>query len=179
MDELIDILNSEGNYTGQTALKSEAHLNGLFHQTIHVWFYTEHGEVLLQQRGKNKSTYPLKWDVSVAGHIGASESFELGAIREVEEEIGVSITSEQLDKIGVFKTEKRHSQAFFDREFNHTFLCLLDKKLTLIKQESEVEDLKWLSLNEFEGWVQEEHPDLVPNSENRYQFIISEIKSRL
>lgn len=179
MDELIDILDDEGNYTGKTSLKSIAHLKGLFHPTVHIWCYTQTGKILIQQRGKNKDTYPLKWDVSVAGHIGAGESPELGAVREVAEEIGVTITFKSLEKIGVLKTEKRHSETILDCEFNHTYLCLLDENIPLKKQESEVNALQWLSLEEFKQWVTINHEDLVPNSEGRYEFIISSIEERL
>ena len=40
MDELIDVLDADGNYTGETILKSVAHKNGVFHPTVHIWFYT-------------------------------------------------------------------------------------------------------------------------------------------
>lgn len=179
MDELVDILDEKGNFTGKTALKSEAHKKGFFHPTVHIWCYTEKGTVLLQQRGKNKETFPLKWDVSVAGHVGAGESMVNGAIREVEEEIGVRINAEYLEQIGVFKSEKRHSETIFDREFNHTFLCLLDKDVVLTKQESEVEALQWLPISEFKNWVASENPDLVPNSGGRYQKVITAIEARI
>ncbi len=58
MDELLDILDTDGNPTGTTAMKSKAHRIGLFHATVHIWFYTSEGELLLQQRGKNKGTHP-------------------------------------------------------------------------------------------------------------------------
>ena len=179
MDELIDILDSEGNFTGKTALKSEAHAQGLFHHTAHIWCYTDDGFILLQQRGKHKETYPLKWDVSVAGHIGAGEGIETGAVREVEEESGVQISIYDLEKIGVFKVEKRHSNLIFDREFNHTYLCLLDKNMALKKQESEVEALEWLSLKKFKKWVTTGYQDLVPDDTDRYELIINEIRSRI
>src|SRR5690606_15785319 len=123
MDELIDILDSAGNLTGQTAMKSEVHKKGLLHQTIHVWFYTKNGQVLIQQRAKNKDTHPLLWDVSVAGHIGAGEEIENSAIREVQEEIGLTIDSENLQKIGVFKSIHSHHKNLIDNELHHTFLC--------------------------------------------------------
>jgi isopentenyldiphosphate isomerase len=179
MDELIDILDSKGNYTGKTCLKSEAHAKGLFHPTIHVWCYSINGEILLQQRSKLKKIFPLKWDVSVAGHIGAGESAELGAIRETEEEIGVQIIAKNLEKIGVFKTEIKHSETLLDCEFKHTFLYALDKGVKLTKQTSEVEDLQWLTIEDFDSWINTKHPDIIPNSEKRFQFIISEIQKRL
>ena len=106
MDELVDILDKKGHYTGKSVLKSEAHKKGLFHPTVHIWCYSETGKILLQQRGANKKTFPLKWDVSVAGHMASGETPEVSALREVQEEIGVVIDLSKLEKIGVEKIEK-------------------------------------------------------------------------
>ena len=84
MDELIDVLDADGNYTGKCIMKSEAHRKGIFHPSIHVWLYNKNGEILIQQRAKNKDTHPGLWDVSVAGHIGAGEDIVESAIREVK-----------------------------------------------------------------------------------------------
>ncbi|NHF59343.1 NUDIX domain-containing protein [Flavobacteriaceae bacterium TP-CH-4] len=182
MDELIDILDSEGNPTGETTMKSVAHREGLYHPTVHVWFYTKNGKVLLQQRGKNKETHPLLWDVSVAGHVGAGEEIEESAIREVAEEIGLSIHRNDLEKIGVFKSVHRHSEQMIDREFHHTFLCELSVPLsTLKKQDSEVETLELFSLLQFseETWGLANVQRYVPHGKPYYSTVIQEIKKRL
>jgi isopentenyldiphosphate isomerase len=137
MDELVDILDNTGNLTGQSAMKSEAHRKGLFHPTVHIWFYTGSGKVLLQQRGKHKDTHPLLWDVSVAGHVGAGEDIKSAAVREVKEEIGVSVNENDLEKIGVFKSVHQHSESLIDREFHHTFLCELKTPLASLKPPSQ------------------------------------------
>lgn len=179
MDEFVDILDENGEPTGKTALKSKAHQMGLFHATVHVWCYSVTGKVLLQQRGVNKDANSLKWDVSVAGHIGAGETPELGAFREVQEEIGVTIKTEKLQKLAVIKIEKKYSKKFWDREFTHTFLYGLDEQTPLTKQETEVEALEWLALERFEKLVSINDKRFVPNSENRYKEVIKAIKSRL
>ena len=182
MDELVDILDSEGNFTGKTTLKSKAHREGLFHPTIHVWFYTKNGRLLIQQRAKNKDTHPLLWDVSVAGHIGAGEEIEISAIREVQEEIGLAISKTELRKIGVFKSVHEHSEHLIDCEFHHTFLCELRVSLEdLRKQESEVEDLALISLLQFseETWGMGNQQKYVPYEIDYLKTIIREIKKRL
>ncbi|MEO1484228.1 MAG: NUDIX domain-containing protein [Bacteroidota bacterium] len=179
MDEYVDILDEEGNYTNTTLLKSEAHRQGLFHSTVHIWCYDPLGSVLLQQRGKHKKTFPLLWDVSVAGHVAAGESMELGAQREISEEIGVSIQIQKLQKLKVFKTEHRHSETLFDREFTHTFLYPLPQETELTPQTSEVEALEWFTLEAFEKMVASEDSRLVPNSENRYQVVVNALKGKL
>lgn len=180
MDELIDILDSEGNFTGQTAMKSEVHQKGLFHQTVHIWFYTSDGQLLLQQRGKDKDTHPLLWDVSVAGHIGAGEEIEMAAVREVEEEIGLIISKEDLMKIGFFPSFFRHREDLIDNEFHHSFLCELIVPLeSLQKQESEVETLGLMPIVKFKEELNEHQlsKKYVPHPRDYYMHILKEIEN--
>lgn len=182
MDELVDILDPEGNFTGQTAMKSKAHKHGLFHPTVHVWFYTKNAQILIQQRGRDKDTHPLLWDVSVAGHIGAGEDMEISAIREVEEEIGLQITKADLQKVGVFKSIQEHRNGLVDCEFHHAYLCELKVPLeTLKKQETEVEALVLIPLIRFteETWGMANLKKYVPHGIEYYKTIITAIKERL
>ena len=103
MPEYIDIVTKQGIPTGKSALKSDVHTKGYYHNTAHVWLFTKDGHVLLAQRAASKLICPLLWDVSVAGHIDAGETIEQAAIREIKEEIGLQLTESSLYKIGVFE----------------------------------------------------------------------------
>lgn len=182
MDELIDILDTNGEFTGKTALKSKAHREGWFHPTVHIWLYTTDGNILLQQRGSQKDTHPLLWDVSVAGHIGAGEKTIDAALREVEEEVGLKITTNNLEKIGVFKSVHEHHAQLIDCEFHHVFLCKLEVpfgELTL--QKSEVAALKLISLTQFseETWGMAKLQNYVPHGVEYFVTISKAIKKRL
>lgn len=182
MDELIDILDSDGNYTGKTAMKSEAHKKGLFHPSIHVWLYTKNGEILIQKRAKNKDTHPDLWDVSVAGHVGAGENIIPSAIREVQEEIGLTILGSDLYKVGVFKYRYQHRTDLVDREFHHTFLCKLNVPLdSLSMQESEVDDLALIGLGQFKDELANSisKQKYVPYDPTYYETIFRAIAARL
>jgi isopentenyldiphosphate isomerase len=152
MDEYIDIVDKNGNPTGETELKSVIHHNGYYHNTVHIWFYTNAGDILLSQRSAKKNICPLLWDVSVAGHIDAGESIKVAAIRETKEEISLTITEKNLQKIGVFKCFQSYDSGIKDNEFHHTFICELKASLSeLIPQEEEVEALKLVSIDEFQS----------------------------
>lgn len=179
LDEYVDILDDSGTYTGRSMLKSEAHRLGLFHPSVHLWCYDKGGSVLLQQRGAQKEVHPLLWDVSVAGHVGAGEAIVTATIREAEEEIGVVLDPVKLQKIKVFKREKRHTKALFDREFTHTFLYELSQETPLVKQESEVNALQWVALDVFEKMARSKDKGLVPGATDRYLEIIEAIASRI
>jgi len=166
MDEFIDIVTIDGKPTGRSTLKSEIHSKGYYHNTAHIWFYTEEGEILLQQRAASKIIRPLLWDVSVAGHIDAGETLKGGAIREIEEEIGLSINESDLYKIGIFECFQSYENGIIDNEFHHTFICELKVGInTLIPQVSEVEGLKLIT--------QEEFKSKLDNSQTNGHFVAS------
>jgi isopentenyl-diphosphate delta-isomerase len=182
MDEYIDIVDRNGNPTGKTALKSEAHKNGWYHNTIHLWLYTSKGQILLQQRSHKKTIYPLLWDVSVAGHIDAEETFEIAAIRETEEEIGLSLQPKDLIKIGIRLHESSYvNGTILDYEFHHVYISELKINFNdLIPQAEEVEALKLVTFSEFEDLLEnsESNSHFIASNSSYYSFVYNAIKSR-
>jgi len=143
MDELIDILNPEGKSTGKTALKSEAHKNGWFHATAHIWFFTSDEKILLQKRALTKKVFPGIWDISVAGHIGAGEEILEGAKREVFEEIGLILENKDFIKIGTRIHQVNHENGIQDNEHHHVFIAELKTPISeLTMQPEEVAGLE-------------------------------------
>ncbi len=181
MDEKIDIVTKEGKPTGKIALKSEAHKNGWYHNTIHLWLYTTKGEILLQQRSHKKSIHPLLWDVSVAGHIDAGESFIDAALRETKEEISLTLKPKNLQKIGTFLHETNYGKVQ-DNEFHQVYIAELKVQFdTLTPQEDEVEALKLVHFEEFEDLLN--HSDInnhfIASNKSYYLFVINAIKDQL
>ncbi len=181
MDEYIDILDEQGNYTGKVLLKSEAHAKGLFHPTIHVWLYTADGKILLQKRSEKKDTFPGHWDVSVAGHVGAGENPLISAIRETREELGLHIPEKDLEKIGICKSVKKHGPHITDKEFHHIYISPLRVPVDQLKlQETEVDEIKLMDPEEFLKVLKSpSSPDLyVFQTADYYTLVFSELKKR-
>lgn len=182
MNELIEIITLEGKPTGKSALKSEIHAKGHYHNTAHIWFYTKKGDVLLAQRAASKTIYPLLWDVSVAGHIDSGENIRQGAIREIREEIGLQISINELHKIGVFECFQNYPNGIIDNEFHHTFLVeLLVDFSSLVFQEEEVEELKMVTISEFITLLENSKTNshFVASNEEYYNKIIHAISERI
>jgi isopentenyldiphosphate isomerase len=181
MDELIEIWDQTGKPTGTTALKSEAHKNGWFHPTIHLWLYTKNGQVLLQKRAQNKDTFPGLWDVSVAGHILAGETPVSSALREAKEELGLSLEAGNLEFMGRYTSEQKHPGEILDREFQYVYFAELPTPLEGLKINFEevaaVELRSVLRLAE-ELWGLAAPGRYVPHSGKYYQGIIKSLKSR-
>lgn len=181
-EEYIDILTNTGEPTGKSVLKSEIHSKGYYHNTVHIWFYTNKGEILLQQRAASKVICPLLWDVSVAGHIDAGETLKSGAVREIKEEIGLSISEKELNKIGVFECFQSYSNGIIDNEFHHTFIAELKVDISnLTLQKEEVEALKLVSLNQFREFLKhsETNGHFVASNRTYYKFILGKIQKMI
>lgn len=124
-EEWLDVFTPEMIPCG-TAPRSIVHERGLWHQTFHAWVATGRApdaRLVIQLRGAEKDTNPLRFDVSAAGHLEAGESPEEG-VREVEEELGLRLSAEHLHKLGVVAHEARLGD-IWDREFNHLYVALV------------------------------------------------------
>ena len=93
--EIFDVVDSEDRVTGQLS-RHEVHRQKLLHRAVHIFVFNAHGELFLQRRSRWKDTHPLRWDSSAAGHVNAGETYAGTAPREIEEELGVSASVEEI-----------------------------------------------------------------------------------
>ena len=179
MLEILDIWNENGKPTGQSADKALLHQEGLFHPTVHIWFYTPTPNILLQKRAANKQTFPKLWDVSVAGHIHFGETYNDAVIRETLEETGINIESFKLYKLGVYHSKSIHDK-ITDNEFHHTYVLEIKKELINIGfKNDEVEELKLIPIKAMESLVCKGLKNyFIGKNKDYYLDVINEIKKR-
>lgn len=179
-DELVDILNIQGEFTGEIQLKSKAHENGLWHASAQIWMVTPDGKVLLQKRASNKGTYPNLWDISVAGHLSAGDTPMSAALREVDEEIGLRLVERDLRFLKTIQTKRRPNEQIIDHEFNYLFLVKYPIDLTVLKlQSAEVAAVKLVDIEVLEKDLIEAKSEFVPHGLDYYSYILSEMKKIL
>ncbi|TWT24904.1 NUDIX domain-containing protein [Planomicrobium sp. CPCC 101110] len=90
----------------------------------------------LQLRSKDKKDFPGLFDITAAGHILSDETIGDG-VREIEEELGIAVSFEELISIGVIK-DQIHENGFFDNERCHVFLYNAETTIeTLYKLQKE------------------------------------------
>lgn len=109
-------------------------------------------EVLLQKRAADKDAFPGCWDISSVGHIPAGDDWKTSALRELKEELGVEAKPEDLHWLGKHKVEFDgvfHGQPFHNRQVSALFVLPLDKpESEFVLQESEIEAVRWMDINE-------------------------------
>ncbi|SFR31177.1 Isopentenyldiphosphate isomerase [Robiginitalea myxolifaciens] len=146
-EEWIPIWEPDMTPTGRTALKAEAHRNGWWHPTVHIWCFDAARNVLVQRRSASKKTFPGLWDVSVAGHVSAGEEIVDAALREIQEEVGYEAKAGDLKLLGIFPERNQHPGGIEDYEFHHCFTLEMPLPHPQLTPETgEVDALAWVQL---------------------------------
>lgn len=159
--ELLDVLDENGQLTGQKEGRSIIHEKGLWHIHVGAWIMNEKGELLFQKRSPNKKVNPNKW-TRTGGHVDSGESPLIGVQREVQEEIGVKIPINKFELINVKKQPKGKGN-----HFTYSYFVFVNYKIEdYTMQTEEVSDLKYMTIEEmqeaynnndesytFTGWI--------------------------
>ena len=156
MDEVVNIIDLNGNITKKTTTKLKAHQEGICHGISTVAIINDLGQVLLQKRAKTKRDDPGKWDLSAAGHIALNESITKAVIRETYEEINIKIQEEDLELIDKFLFEEKNNQKYVK---HYTYLFVLKKNIDIEKitmSKREVEAVKFIGKDEFIRYLKQE-----------------------
>jgi 16S rRNA (adenine1518-N6/adenine1519-N6)-dimethyltransferase len=96
--EIFDVVDERDRPTG-TATRHEVHERNLRHRAVHILVFNARGDVFLQKRSRWKDRHPGQWDSSAAGHVNAGHEYGPTAVRELEEEIGISAPVEEIARI--------------------------------------------------------------------------------
>lgn len=103
MSEQWDLVDGERRPLGKTHVRGEQLAVDTYHTVIEVFTFDVNGNVLLSQRHPDK-TYPLLWE-GTGGSILAGETSRQGAVRELREEIGLSVEPDQLEWVATLRRE--------------------------------------------------------------------------
>ncbi|HOW37258.1 MAG TPA: NUDIX domain-containing protein [Candidatus Moranbacteria bacterium] len=177
MEEYLDIVDENGNLTGEKELRRVVHAKGLWHWVVHIYFFRTKGdfiEILVHLRSKFKDLDPNKWDTRFGGHVDSKKSIEEAIIKEIKEETGLSINLKDLLK---GKAEK------YDGEKNKEFISVyyynfLGNKEELSFDDGEVQEVKWMNENEIIDSMKN-NPKIWTMGNDDLMKIIRELKSLL
>ncbi|SDJ93389.1 Isopentenyldiphosphate isomerase [Streptomyces indicus] len=88
-EEIIDIVDGQDRVVRQ-APRSLAYRERLTHRCVFVLVRDADGRTFVHRRTPTKAVFPSFYDMFVGGVVGAGESYDVAALREAEEELGVS-----------------------------------------------------------------------------------------
>jgi isopentenyldiphosphate isomerase len=88
-DEMVEEVDSLGNVL-RLVTRRQMRAEALWHRAVFIAVRSRAGELLVHRRAESKDVWPGWWDVAVGGVVSPGESWEVAALRELSEELGVS-----------------------------------------------------------------------------------------
>ncbi len=147
-DEMFDVVDENDQVIDQME-RSRVHSEGLLHRAVHVFVFNKCGDLYLQKRSALKDSSPGLWDSSASGHLDVGEEYKSAAIRELSEELGVSLEVDFICSI-----QPSESTGW---EFVHLYSC--EHKGPFSSPYSEIEGGGFFPVDMIENWVRERPED--------------------
>ena len=140
MSEMRRIYDENFNYQGYMKERSEPLAPEEYYVVAGVMVVSR-GKLLITKRAAGK-TFEHQWEFTMGSVVGEETPLE-GALRELSEEVGISVTKNDVDLLGTLKEEQKHSK---------TFLLVKDVD-DITMQASEVEDYQFVGKEELENML--------------------------
>ncbi|TVS12902.1 MAG: NUDIX domain-containing protein [Gammaproteobacteria bacterium] len=157
--ELFEVFDDHGHVCGSMP-RDEVHRSGCWHRSADVWLFRDDGALLLQQRASDKDLFAGCWDYSVGEHLRPGESFLAGALRGLEEELGLaSIVLEPVGGLRRVVSEVPECD-IRDRELARTFRGRIDEPVH--PDGVEVDRVMWLQPEQLRQWMLQEPAAFTP-----------------
>jgi 8-oxo-dGTP pyrophosphatase MutT (NUDIX family) len=138
IQSFFDQVDDTDTLVNNVASYDEVHSQGLWHRGVHVIIYTPDKHIVMQKRAPSLKYHPNEIEVSVGGGVDAGESPEQAAVREIYEELGITIPESSLRFIGKTKFN-HHTKTQHNRVFIYSYAICLERdalKLQINEEES-------------------------------------------
>jgi 8-oxo-dGTP pyrophosphatase MutT (NUDIX family) len=135
-DEMVTIVDEHNQVVG-SATRREMRARKLSHRSTYILVFNALGEIFVQKRTATKDVFAGYYDVVAGGVVLAAESYEDGAKRELEEELGIR---------GI-PLRTLFDFYFVDQDvrvWGRAFSCIYNGEMTL--QEEEIESGEFMPL---------------------------------
>ena len=138
MEEYWDVYDENRIFQNKVIRRGDTFNDGEYYVCCEVWLQNSKGEFLITQRHPDKKAGGL-WEF-VGGGVLAGETTVQAALREVKEEIGISLAANELSLLHVYK----HKNYFMD-----IYLVKKDMNIqNIVLDKNETVSAKWVSKEE-------------------------------
>ncbi|MDE6676201.1 MAG: NUDIX domain-containing protein [Clostridia bacterium] len=163
MTEYWDIYDKNRVFQNRTIRRGDPFGEGEYYVCCEVWFQNSKGEMLITQRHPNKKAGGL-WEF-IGGGVLAGETTTQAGVREVKEELGVSITQNELFLLHVYQNKNYFMDIYLVKKDVDIQSITLNKNETIAA--------KWASQEELRNMI--ESQKMVHSVARRYSMLMEKL----
>jgi isopentenyldiphosphate isomerase len=162
MSELFEVFDARNQPLGYVKERHLVHQEGDWHRTAQVYVLNAQRQLLCNLRHPAKDVFASLWDVCIGGHLAPGETYPEGAVREMGEELGVSLQAGDLLFVGNVSINGGDAvKGLFDREHAGVFVWQTDRNAEDFDyQREEITRLAFFPLAEVRGSLAADNPDV-------------------
>lgn len=153
-EEIVALVDRTGSVVG-TAARSVVRRENLLHAATAVLVRNGHRQIYVHRRSDHKDWAPGFYDCAAGGVIQQGEDPVASAVRELEEELGITGTT--LRPLGTSLYEDDETRCF-----EHCFETTWDGPV--VHADDEVVWGAWMSLADLDGWLRDPRRWFVPDT---------------
>lgn len=154
-DELFDVVD-ENDAPVRREKRAVVHREHLLHRAVHILVFNSQGEIYGQRRSMTKDSCPGAWTTSCSGHVDAGETYDIAAVRELGEELGVAIPNAGAMQL-LFKHAACRETGW---EFIQVYRLVWDGPIT--PDPDEVMEGRWIAPEALTRWMAESPREFAP-----------------
>ena len=109
--EMWKLYNGENKALGKTVPRGSQLEEGQYYRVVVAIVINQEGKILITRRSKNKVNYPNYLECT-CGSLLEDEDPSLGIQREIKEEVGLKISLEDLEFLGILKQRNKFSYVY-------------------------------------------------------------------
>lgn len=133
-EELVDVVDDDDRVV-RTVTRAEMRAGRLLHRAVSIAVLSTDGRLLAHRRAETKDIWPGMWDIAAGGVVGAGETYEAAARRELAEELGIACA--EMVELGAARFEDA-SVALLGRGY----LCRHDGPFAFT--DGEIAEVRWV-----------------------------------
>ena len=164
MPEILDLYDENRKLIGKTHVRGVPIKEGTFYLVADIWTVTFDGYVLIDKRHPSKP-FGGMWECT-GGAVTAGEDSVTGAIRELEEELGIKAGKDELRLIDSCRCLNK---------FVDTYLLRKNIDIHALRlQKDEVTEAKLVTFSELEKLIENKQLSISSGRFNEYKAILME-----
>lgn len=151
---LVDELDNEIGHKSKAGCHDG---DGVLHRAFSIFLFNANGELLLQQRAREKRLWPGFWSNSCCSHPRRGESIEIAIARRLSDELNITARFEHVYN---FCYQASFGEAGAENELCHVYLGRLDGDARPNK--SEIESIRFVCAQELDDELKQHAQRFTP-----------------